>query len=59
MSPAFIEHCLHIIKAVINGLGDFLVDQIRARVGQPPLGLQQHRTIANFLGLVGDELLEP
>lgn len=58
MSPAFIEHCLHIIEAVINGLGDFLVDQIRARVGQPPLGLQQHRTITNFLGLVGNELLE-
>ena len=57
MSSEFIDHCLQVIEAIINGLGDFLVDQIRERFGKSPLGIQQHETITNFLGLVGNELL--
>ena len=59
MSSSFVDHCVSSVEMVINGLSDFLVDQLRRRFGVPALGLQEHALITNFQGFIGNELLEP
>ena len=59
MSQLFVDHCLNSVEHIISGLGDFLVDELRERSGQPRLGLQEGVPFVDFLGIIGDDLLEP